>query len=202
MICLVFLYWDEAVKRWSIWQVGHWRTSVTYMSDVNKIYSRNKTDLKWITSVLSLYSWTNYWLISDTNTQPLDGFLFTMNRLCVFSAICIEIILLGIKTTKATSCDNSLFNGYCRDRTISAEGDLNIVISVSIHESRDGQRCGDISVSGFQSAIAMEWIIKILNGNDSGSSSFIPGLTLGKYNICIHILSALRHKQLFNICTL
>ncbi|XP_052085292.1 uncharacterized protein LOC127722624 [Mytilus californianus] len=102
-----------------------------------------------------------------------------MNRWCVFSATCIGIIFLGINTTNATNCDKTLFNGYCRDRTISAEGDLNIAIPVSLHESRDGQRCGNISVSGFQSAIAMEWIIKILNGNYSGSSSFIPGLTLG-----------------------
>ncbi|XP_071181823.1 uncharacterized protein [Mytilus edulis] len=101
-----------------------------------------------------------------------------MNRWCVFSAICIGIIFHGIKTTETTNCDKTLFNGYCRDRTISAEGDLNIAIPVSIHDSRDG-RCGNISISGFQSAIAMEWIIKILNGNDSGRSSFIPGLTLG-----------------------
>lgn len=92
---------------------------------------------------------------------------------------CFGSLVICIELIQTDDCVDSSSNAYCRDKVISITGDLNIAVPISIHDHRDERFCADVSIPGFQSAIAIEWIFNILNGNNSGSY-LIPGVKLGK----------------------
>ena len=97
---------------------------------------------------------------------------------------CFGSLVICIEVIQSNDCVDTSSNAYCRDKVISVTGDLNIAVPISIHDDKDERFCGDVSISGVQSAIAIEWIFNILNGNNSGSY-FIPGVKLGKLYYCM-----------------
>ena len=84
----------------------------------------------------------------------------------------------------ATYCDFNQAHGYCRDKTISMIGDFNVAVTIGIHQSSDGRVCDrPVSISGFQAAIALEWITSILNEGMPGNDSYVPDVKFGNYTI-------------------
>lgn len=68
----------------------------------------------------------------------------------------------------------------CTNRMLSKRGDIRIVISAQLHESKPSKQCDSISVSGFQTAVAVQWITEKLNGFGNKSRAYIPGVAIGK----------------------
>ena len=115
---------------------------------------------------------------------------------------CLISLFIGINLpivnfTLATVCDSSFYHGYCKERTVSVSGDFNIAVPISIHHPMEDKFCGEVSISGVQTALAVEWIVSILNGNQSGSDSFIPGVKLGMFMVKFSFLTSLNTVMVF-----
>ncbi|KAK3102405.1 hypothetical protein FSP39_011161 [Pinctada imbricata] len=70
-------------------------------------------------------------------------------------------------------------NGFCTDKSVSSPGDVRVIVLASVHEPGPNNSCGQFSSDVFQSIMAVDWIIDILNGQGSGNDSFIPGVKIG-----------------------
>lgn len=86
---------------------------------------------------------------------------------------CVFVYVLMGFAVFSVSSDCTLSGGQCRDRTISANGTVNLAVIASMHEPYAGKFCGDISTQGFQTSLAIEWIMGYLD-------DYIPGISLGK----------------------
>ncbi|XP_061187830.1 uncharacterized protein LOC133195878 [Saccostrea echinata] len=96
---------------------------------------------------------------------------------------CITYILfcLPLKCMASTRCyySDGQPEGYCHEQTFSETGQVRFAATIGIHEPLDDHLCGDISPSGVQTAIAVKWIVDILNGAGDFVNAFVPGIKLG-----------------------
>lgn len=94
-----------------------------------------------------------------------------------FGQLCAITFICFIRTATPNACQHGLPSG---------EGDLKIVAVLGLRNAHGG-RCQGVSTAGYQAAIALDWVTRLLNGNGT-NDSYIPGIRIGRYRcllICL-----------------
>lgn len=89
-----------------------------------------------------------------------------------------------ILSSKRCYYPDGQIKGYCHDEIFSSPGQVRFSVMVGVHSPRDAHSCGDISPGGVQTAMAVKWIVDILNGAGDFSKAFVPGIRLGLFGSC------------------
>lgn len=99
----------------------------------------------------------------------------------IFVTIFVVCIPSKVMSSKRCYYNDGNIRGYCQEEMFSSPGIVRFAASVGVHSPRDDHSCGDISTTGVQTAMAVRWIVDILNGMGDFSKAFIQGISIGLY---------------------
>ncbi|XP_062589371.1 uncharacterized protein LOC134251025 [Saccostrea cucullata] len=104
-----------------------------------------------------------------------------LNNMGYWMCITYILLFLPLKCMSSSRCyySDGQPEGYCHEQTFSETGQVRFAATIGIHEPHGDHLCGDISPSGVQTAMAVKWIVDILNGAGNFVNAFVPGIKLG-----------------------